>query len=346
MRKLLLLFAFLLATLQLTAQELVVSLPFETRFDNREHSACDFGESFTLFGMGFSPEVGVEWAGKNRLMVGANLTHEFGDEKSLSEAALMVYYQFQSETVGINAGIFPRGKLIGNYSEAFFDDMTSFYHDPLQGLLVSYQSDRNSSYAEFWIDWEGLRTETQREKFRLVFDGRYENDLLYAGGTVMMLHYAKSYNEAAREGVVDNLLVNPHICLHVGDKWRFEARVGYLQALQRDRRLDAGWESPMGGEVWLSLKWRGLKLDNKLYVGQNLQPFYATYGADLFEASTFYGVTGGLYNRTALSYGRSFFDETLEVDASLVFHYDGVGLGLQQVLKIGVNLERVFSKNR
>ncbi len=346
MKKSLLLLALVGTTLHLSAQNLVVSLPFETRFDNREHSACDYGESFTLFGMGFSPEVGVEWASKNRLMVGANLTHEFGDEKSLSEAALMVYYQFQSETVAVNAGIFPRSKLIGNYSEAFFDDMTSFYHDPLQGLLFNYQSNKNSSYAEFWIDWEGLRTETQREKFRISFDGRWENDLLYAGGTAMMLHYAKSYDESAGEGVVDNMLFNPYFGVHVGDKWRFEARVGYLQALQRDRRLLAGWETPMGGELWLSLAWKGFTLDNKLYVGQNLQPLYATYGADLFEASTFYGVDDGLYNRTALSYDRSLFDETLEVGASLVFHYDGVGLGLQQVLKIGVNLERVFSKKR
>ena len=33
-----------------------------------------------------------------------------------------------------------------------------------------------------------------------------------------------------------------------------------------------------------------------------------------------------------------------EVDAALVAHYDGVGVGLQQVLKIGVSLEKLFGK--
>lgn len=354
MKRTLFLFALLLlgCNLKIWGQELVLSLPFETRFDNREYSPCDYAEGFTLFGMGFSPEVGVQWAEKNRLMVGAKLTHEFGDEKGLSEAALMVYYQFQSPQVTVNAGIFPRGKLIGNYSEAFFDDKTSFYHDPLQGILVNYRSPNSLSYAEFWIDWEGLRTETQREKFRINLDGRWDNGRFYAGGTLMMLHYARSYTPEATlpgeldEGVVDNMLLNPHVGVRVGEEWQFEARLGYLQALQQDRRLDRGWESPKGGELWLSLGWKGFTLDNKLYVGENLLPLFSTYGFDLYECSTFYGVEDGIYNRTALRYGRTFFEDTLSVDASLVVHYDGEGCGLQQLLKIGVNLEKVFSKKK
>ncbi len=332
--------------LPLQAQDWVLSLPFETRFDNRENSACDYGESYTLFGVHFAPEVGIEWAKYNRLMVGGDLMHEFGDEKGLSEATLRVYYQLQTPTVRVNAGIFPRTKLIGNYSETFFDDKTSFYHATLQGILFNWQSKQNASYAEFWIDWEGLRSENQREKFRIMCDGRWDNGICYAGATAMMLHYAKSYSPVADlyEGVVDNFLVNPHLGVRVGKIWQFEARLGYLQALQRDRRLNAGWELPKGGELWLSIGWKGLSLENKLYIGENLQPLYATYGPPLFEASTFYGVETGIYNRTALNYHRTFFEETLNVSASVIFHYDGVGLGLQQVLKVGVNIEKLFSK--
>lgn len=345
-RTLLILLALVWATAA-AGQSLVVSLPFETRFDNREYSAChDKQESFTLFGVKFQPEVGVEWAGMNRLMAGATLLHEFGDERALSEAGLLLYYQFQSPTVRVNAGIFPRSKLIGHYSEALFDEKVSFYHPTLQGLLFNWQSPRNRSYTELWIDWEGLRTATQREKFRITLDGRWDNGRFYAGGSAMMLHYAKSYSPDAgtTEGVVDNLLLNPHLGLRVGSEWRFEARLGYLQAMQRDRRLNNGWRAPLGGELWLSLDWRGFRLDNKLYVGENLQPLYATYGANLFEASTFYGVESGLYNCTSLSYDRRFFDDTLEVGASLRFHCDLEGVGLQQILRLGVNLEKIFSK--
>lgn len=346
MKRLIALLLLLVAGAKVQAQDFVLSLPFETRFDNREYSSCDFGESFTLFGIGFSPEVGVEWAEKNRLMVGANLTHEFGDEESLSEAALMVYYQFQDERFQVNAGIFPRSKMIGQYSEAIFDDKTTFYHDPLQGILLNYRSTESQSYAEFLIDWEGLRTETQREKFRILADGRWDDGRLWAGGSLMMLHYAKTLNEDADEGVVDNLLVNPYLGVRFGGDFKVTVSLGYLQALQRDRHVASGWITPKGGELYASISRWGVTLDNRLYVGENLQPLFAIYGADLFEASTFYGVTGNIYNRTSIGYARTFFDETLQLDASLVFHYDGVGLGLQQVLKIGVNLEKVFSKRK
>ncbi len=345
-KQLVLLLASLLFALTAQGQQVVAGVDFETRFDNREYSDNDFGESMTLFGVGFSPEVGVEWAGMNRLMVGANLNHEFGDEEALSSANLMVYYQFRSPSVQVNAGIFPRSKMIGRYSEAIFDDKTTFYHDPLQGILVNYRSKSSQSYAEFLIDWEGLRTLTQREKFRILADGRWDNGLFWAGGSLMMLHYAKTLNEAADEGVVDNLLVNPHVGVRFGGNFNVSFRLGYLQALQRDRHVNSGWITPKGGELFASISRWGLTIDNTLYVGENLQPLFTIYGEDLFEGSTFYGVTGNIYNRTAIGYSRLFFSESLKVDASFIFHYDGTGIGLQQMLKIGVNLEKIFGNKR
>ena len=160
----------------------------------------------------------------------------------------------------------------------------------------------------------------------------------------MMLHYAKTLDQSLDEGVVDNLLVNPHVGVRFGEKFSFSLRLGYLQALQRDRRTEQGWMTPKGGEFYASISRWGFTLDNKLYVGENLQPLYPLYGEELFEGSTFYGVTGGLYNRTSIAYSRSFFDDPLQVDAALVAHYDGVAVGLQQVLKIGVSLEKLFGK--
>lgn len=328
------------------AQELVAGVEFETRFDNREYSPCDFGESFTLFGVAFSPEVGLQWAEKNRLMVGLDLNYEFGNEKGSPEVEMMLYYQFSHPNWQVNAGIFPRSKMLGDYSEAIFDDKTTFYHDPLQGLLASWRSTENGSFAEFVIDWEGLRTKTQREKFRILGEGRWDNGKFYAGGSLMLLHYAKTYEEKPDEGVVDNLMINPYVGLRLGQKWHFEARLGYLQALQRDRITESGWLTPRGGELHLSLERWGLELSNRLYLGENLLPLWSRYGADLYEASLFYSTTEKIYNRTALSYRRNFFDETLSLEAAFVAHYDGVGLGLQQLLKIGVNFEKVFSKRK
>ncbi len=346
MKKLYLLVAMLLLGLGAEAQNIVAGVGFETRFDNREYTSCDFGESHTVFGLGFSPEVGIEWAEKNRLMVGMNLTYDFGDEDGISEVALMVYYEYNHPAWRVNAGIFPRSKMRGSYSEAFFDEKVNFYHDPLQGILAGWQSTQSQSYAEFLIDWEGLRSKTQREKFRILAEGRWDNGRLYAGGSLMMLHYAKTLEEKPDEGVVDNLLVNPHLGLRLKGNWLFEARVGYLQALQRDRVTDSGWITPKGGELHLSLARWGLELSNRLYFGENLLPLFGRYGEELYEASTFYGTTKKIYNRAALSYGRTFFKDTLLVEAQFVAHYDGVGVGLQQLLKIGVNFEKVFSTRK
>ena len=47
-----------------------------------------------------------------------------------------------------------------------------------------------------------------------------------------------------------------------------------------------------------------------------------------------------IYNQTAVTYNRRFFNNTVGVSAGFYFHYDGVGLGLQQILKVSVNLQK------
>ena len=327
------------------AQSWVVGADFETRFDNREYSGNEFGESKTIFGVRLTPEAGIAWSDRNRLMAGVELIHNFGDTSAfLSDVQPIVYYEFKSPKVQVNAGIFPRSKMLGSYSEAFFDEEVKFYHHRLQGLLVNYRSGR--SYVEFAIDWEGFRTETQREKFRLLSEGRYAWNRFYAGYSLMVLHYAKTLKDGADEGVVDNMLLNPHAGVRFNAFFDFDIRIGYLQSMQRDRRTGQGWLTPKGGELTVSMSRWGLKLENRLFAGENMLPLWGIYGHDLYECSTFFGVTDHLYNRTALSYGGRFFGDTLRVDAELAVQYDGKGCGLQQILKIGVNMGKVFSKSK
>ncbi len=82
-----------------------------------------------------------------------------------------------------------------------------FYHHRLQGLLANYRAEHG--YVEFAIDWEGFRTEKQREKFRILSEGRWHDDRFYAGYSLMVLHYAKTLDETEDQGVVDNMLINP-----------------------------------------------------------------------------------------------------------------------------------------
>ena len=48
-----------------------------------------------------------------------------------------------------------------------------------------------------------------------------------------------------------------------------------------------------------------------------------------------------------MGYDRRFFDRTVHVEAGMVFHYDGTGLGTQQVVQLSVDIQKAFgSKHR
>ena len=96
----------------------------------------------------------------------------------------------------------------------------------------------------------------------------------------------------------------------------------------------------------------GVKIQNNLYLGKNLQPLRnyianpstgATYGLDgLYAGESFYATTEHIYNRTWVGYDRKFFHDTLHVEAGMVFHYDGTGMGTQQVVRFSVDIQRLL----
>lgn len=87
--------------------------------------------------------------------------------------------------------------------------------------------------------------------------------------------------------------------------------------------------------------------------GRNLQPLRniavgedipITYGQDgLYAGEPFYATTEHIYNRTWVGYDRRFFKGTLAVEAGMVFHYDGTGMGTQQVVKLSVDIQKLFN---
>ena len=314
-----LLFAVLMAGGGLRAQELLVGVDFDTRFDNREYAGNEFNVPQTLFSARLTPLVGVEWMEKNRLVVGVEMLRNFGQYNAprdpfMSDVKPLMYYRFKTPNVQADAGIFDRGELMGDYSAAFFSDSTRFYHNRLSGFLGRYVStERPGTYIELAIDWEGMFSAESREMFRILSAGRYSTRSgFYVGYDLSLFHFAGS---TLNRNVTDNLLLNPHL------GWKFISR-------------------------W------GVKLENNLYLGQNLQPLRgyvsnpetgATYAAEgLYAGESFYATTKHIYNRTWIGYDRRFFGDTLHVEAGMVFHYDGTGMGTQQVVQLSVDLQRLF----
>lgn len=346
MKHLALLFALLLSGLCASAQEIFIGADFDTRFDNREDSGCLIDDSGTYFGLRLTPKAGLVWAEKNRLVVAVDLFQHFGDDHGfLSRVRPQIYYQFDAPKVRALAGIFPRSLLLGHYHSAFFDSAYAFYNNRIQGLGAHYLNDKGS-FVEFYLDWVGMQAADTREQFRILSAGEYKGSHWYAGYALSVQHFAKSATPDPEvpgelpEGVVDNMLVNPYVGYRCAGRYEFSASLGYLQSLQRDRRTEQGWKTPKGGRIELSVKRWGVFVSNALYVGENLMPFWDIYGSALYANSPFYGTTRNLYNRTTVGYDRRFFNDTVGVYAGLIFQYDGQSLGLHQVVRLSVNLQK------
>lgn len=349
------------ATAIAQAQEdmsLLLGADFDTYFDNREYSGCKIGESGTLFSARLTPKIGVEWNKKNSLVVGMDLWSDFGDDtKVFAKARPQLYYRFAGEKVRAYAGIFPREEMIGDYSEVFMSDSMRFYENRIQGFMGQYLGDRGE--VELLIDWCGMYSVESREKFRILSGGRYFFDnyhrRFYGGYALEMFHYAGS--KLISNCVVDNITINPYVGARFNAYFDFDVRLHYIQSLQRDRANEESFRTPMGGMLQLKMSKWGVFLDEQLYVGGNLQPYYASYrseafpygyGSDLYSSERFFGTDSGVYSNTRIGYDRSFFSNTVSVKAFIALQYDGYKMGNKQVVQLSVRLLKdvPFTKKR
>ena len=174
----------------------------------------------------------------------------------------------------------------------------------------------------------------------------------YLGFDFLMGHYAKDYNPDTNDGVVDNLMLTPFVGADISIPTslrdvNLDVRVTYVQSLQRDRIMEAVWETPRGGEVFVEVEWYDVRLSNRLYLGRgSLFTYFDRYGEDLYHGSPLYRTDRGIYDAVELSYCRSFFDGTVSVEAGMTMEYDGTGWGTRQWLSVGAKLDYGISLKR
>lgn len=358
MKKNLFILALLLGVFarQADAQEILIGADFKMYFDNKEFGSNKFAvpgldiESGTDFAARLLPKIGIRWEEKNTLFFGADMLQNFGERNSsfVSEVKPVIYYQFQTPDVRAVAGIFTRDLMHDeDYSTAFFTESYKFTHDRMNGVLAQYNGQRGS-YVEFACDWEGMYSTASREKFRILLAGRHYLERFYYGFNYSMFHFAGQKGETIEdelENVVDLQLLNPCVGIRFNAFFDFDIKLGALLTAQRDRSFGHSWETPCMGEFAFRMSRWGLTLDERLYVGDNIHPFFhghpeagVVYGRELYPGESFFRTTEKIYSRTSLSYRRSFFKDTLCVRAEFVAHHDGTALGTQQLLEVGVKL--------
>lgn len=387
MKKLIFIFIFLSAGLMEAREKPKASfaydVDFEMRFDNREIPGNFFTPSMTIFGARLTPQVGLALNESNgashRLMAGIDVMKDFGASPiseliaggETGETALVqnniglfreisLYYNFRKKIaktdMEIYAGIFPRRAMEGSYSQAFFSDSLKFYDNNLEGLLLKFK--RPGAYFEVGCDWMGQYGVARRERFMIYTSGHGKVlPFMSLGYAAYMLHYA---NSDKAKGLVDNILLNPYALFEFGDRLGMQAlsfRLGWLQAMQRNRRHVGTFIFPYGGEFDQEIRNWNVGIHNRMFFGYDMMPYYANvddaglkYGSQLYFGDPFYrihddGSTGaGFYDRLEVYYEPEISD-FLSLKVSALFHFNGMRYsGCQQVIGIRFNLEELLHR--
>ena len=336
---------------------------FETRFDNREFAHSSFTPSMTIFGARLTPQAGLELREGNgaihRLMAGVDVMKDFGSANTLDVfSEITMYYNLHrkiSKTeMEIYAGIFPRKAMEGSWSQAFFSDSLKFYDNNLEGLLLKFR--RPQAYFEVGCDWMGQYGVARREKFMVFSAGEGKVlPFMSLGYAAYMLHYA---NSKTVKGLIDNILANPYARFDFADMAQLQIlslRVGWLQAMQRDRKHVGVFIFPFGGEFDQEVRNWNVGVHNKMFFGYDMMPYYYgvdeggfRYGPDLYYGDPFYrvhddGKTGaGFYDRLEIYYEPRIAD-FLSLKVSALFHFNGMRYsGCQQMVGLNFNLNELI----
>lgn len=329
------------------AQDFVWNADFDFRFDNREYGDPSrlVAPSGTLFGANLQPEAGLEWGYGHRLMLGTTIPADMGSENFMGTPELLAYYAYNGMQFRSSLGLFPRKKLLGRYSYAFFSDSYRFYKPTIEGVLVQYV--KPDWFVELACDWNGLRSQTRREMFTIIFAGEARKGLSYAGYTATLHHHASS---DTAKGVVDNGLADFYIGVDLSRVWRgvdIRFQAAYVQGYQNDRYHVGTPVMPAGYELELFMKRKDVGVRSTFYKGDDLMPYWDvpyediaghTYADNLYFGDPFYRVgEKGFYSRTELFWEPKLKDG-LSLRFSSVHHYDGLNWGWQQVVTLKVNI--------
>ena len=354
MRNILVLISILLTAISVSSQpRFTYDVDYEMNFDNREFYRSDFSNSMTIFGSRLTPAIGLETHSDDymnqKIMVGIDVMKDFGSSEINKELfkEIIMYYNLEKigdTGVSVYAGIFPRSKMQGRYSQAFFSDSLKFYDNNLEGLLVQIYRPRAS--FEVGCDWMGQFGSNRRERFMIFSSGeRIVSPMLTFGYSGYMYHFANSLQV---RGLVDNILINPYISLdltHKFDLQEFNMTFGWLQALQHNRKHVGYYVFPGGGHFDFEIRKWDIAVKNMFFCGTDIMPYYNSddeggfkYGSALYFGDPFFRIhddnTPGLgqYDRLEVCY-EPFIGWNLKVKVGAVFHFNNCHYsGCQQVV--------------
>ena len=358
----------------------VYGAEFNYYFDNREFDTGKnlYTGSMTINAARLTPLAGLEInEGKklsHRIMLGIDILKNMGEspvslkDRSLENTGLfhemLLYYKLKARAgnslIKAYAGIFPRNSRIRDYGNEFLSDSLKFYDNNIEGVLI--QMLRPNASFELGCDWLGMYGSGRRERFIIFSHGNARlTPWLSTGWYVSGYHLA---NMVEYGGVVDYFLAKPFVTTHFENflpLQQLSLSLSWLQSLQRDRAKDKGFDFPSGAQAEFKIMNWGVGIENKLFIGTSLMPYYGNidaggnkYGPLLYRGDPFYRIKAksgdwkeiGLYNRLEVFY-RPRISDFLDLQVSFLFHFaeneaGNLGfIGSRQKFSLLFNLEKL-----
>lgn len=278
------------------AQKLCTDFGFDGLFDNREYKADMLPQ--TIYGVRITPQIGVDHRG-NCIMAGFSSIIEFGAQKN-PNPDLTLYYMYRGEKWSTLFGKIPRSQLMRQLPDAFLYDSIAFYEPNFGGTLIRYKG--NLLETELYCNWFSRQSYTDREAFRIVWDGLVQNLVTGVGWYAAMTHFAKP--KEAGHFIYEKFQFNPYLSVDVlpgmiAPNFSFKLHAGLLCSMVRCRK-DGEWFTPTGFLGDVQVGWRKFDVKSTLYAGGAQQPYLADSEAGMafHRSDPFYNHT--MYNKTEL----------------------------------------------
>lgn len=332
------------------AQEFAYKVDFGVLFDNLEGSD-PYDATRTLFTAKLVPEIGVQIGGKHRIMAGAVMLQNLGDDNFLTDADYIVYYNFSDENFDVFAGSFSRANSIGTYPTSFFREDYLFTDNNIEGVMAQYVPNKKNGFVELYVDWYGQNQEIRTDEFLFVgsTEFSFHNNLIFFGANALVNHFKNSFfleDAELYERALYNVYLGTDLSYLMPKLDRFKISLGTNSSMEHKRfeapEDEEPWTNNLGWQFNVDVNWKGLGLKNEFYFGDSQLMYYEQYGNDMYWGNQFYQAKR--YNLTELYYEKTW--KCVSLKAGMKFHMTPGQVANQQVVTLKVNINQIVKKGK
>jgi len=339
------LLAILLLPLAITAQEVVWSVDASILLNNREGGKTWSLDQTFMFTR-LSPEVGISMLGGEHVLRGGVAWYQpMIDNLAGYKVLPTLYYQYhRQDGWHITLGLLPRSVLVHRMPRYMWSDSLNYCQPNIRGCVLQWI--KHQGYAELAIDWRQLQTDRQREAFTAFMNLDWQvAGPLSLGGHIQYNHLAKS-KQRSNQIMYDDCVLNPMVAANLShcttrlDSLRVAA--GAIIALEQ-YRVNNQWSCSAGFVMSAIACWRCLQVDETLYAGNNLMPYYDQVGSQLYLGDPYY--QSRFYSRTDFTV-HVIHNRFVDLTGGVMFHAAKGEFGFWQQIACRFYIDQSMWKRR